>query len=154
VSTTTEHQLIFPSREWFQALQELVNANPEFRRLGSIDTTMGVKVGPQMFLIVFRAFRCEEVRAGSEDDLLAADFSLEMSEALWQEMLENIKAHGGADLSHTLNTLDLRTPGGIASNAAGDQYRADLFFRYNQSLQHFFDLSSRLETVFRLQTTD
>jgi hypothetical protein len=71
----------------------------------------------------------------------------------WQDMLENIKAHGGADLHHTLDTLDLRTAGGMASNATGDQYRTDLFFRYNQSRQYFFDLSARLETTFRRPAT-
>jgi hypothetical protein len=81
------------------------------------------------------------------------DFVLEMSAEQWQEMLENIKQHGGADLRHTLNTLDLRTPGGIASNATGDQYRADFFFRYNESLQYFFDLSAQLETAFQSSAT-
>ena len=38
--------------------------------------------------------------------------------------------------------------GGISDNATGDQLRADIFFRVNQSLQHFFDSSARLETVF------
>jgi hypothetical protein len=101
-----------------------------------------------VFILTFQAFRCERVQAGSDDDLFDADFYLEMEAEQWREMLENIKAHGGADARHTLNTLDLRLPGGIASNATGDQYQADLFFRYNESLQRFIDLSARLETVF------
>jgi hypothetical protein len=36
----------------------------------------------------------------------------------------------------------------ISNNATGDQLRADMFFRYNQSLQHFFDLSAQLDTVY------
>lgn len=143
--------LVFPSLEWFQALQQLVNADPEFRRLGSIDTTMGVKVGTDVFIVTFRAFQCEQVQPGTDDDLFEVDFCLDMAPAQWQEMIENIKAHYGADLNHTLNTLDLRTPGGIANNATGEQYEADLFFRYNQSLQHFFDLSAQLDTMFRGQ---
>ena len=47
-----------------------------------------------------------------------------------------------------MNTLDLMTEGGISKNAIGDQFRADIFFRVNQSLQHFFDSSAKLETVF------
>lgn len=97
--------------------------------------------------LTFRAFRCEDIQAGTDDDLEDVDFYLDMPPAQWQEMLETIKAHGGADLSHTLNTLDLRTKGGIAVNATGDQFRADLFFRYNQSLQHFFDRSARPDTI-------
>jgi hypothetical protein len=64
-------------------------------------------------------------------------------------MLENIKKNSAADLNHTLNTLDLRLPSGLASNATGEQYQLDLFFRYNESLQRFFDLSAQLDTVFR-----
>lgn len=140
--------LIFPSLEWFQALQRLVNTAPEFRRLGNIDTTMGIKVGAEIFLMTFRAFRCEKVESGTDDDLFEVDFYLEMDADQWREMLENIKAHGGADTAHLLTTLDQRTPGGIVSNDTDDQYRADYFFRYNQSLQLFFNLSAQLDTSF------
>lgn len=30
----------------------------------------------------------------------------------------------------------------------GDQYREDLFFRYNQSMQYFFDASARVATEY------
>ena len=36
---------------------------------------------------------------------------------------------------------------GLSQNATGDQLRADIFFRVNQSLQHFFDSSAKLDTV-------
>ena len=134
--------------EWFQALQALVNADPDFRRLGSIDIAMGVKVGPSIFIITFEAFECSDVREGTEYDLIDLDFFLEMSEADWQDLMRNTKENGGADLSHTLNTLDLMAQDGISKNATGDQFRADLFFRVNQSLQHFFDCSAKLDTVF------
>ncbi len=141
--------LVFPSLEWFQAVQHLANADPEFRRLGSIDTIMGIKAGAEIFVLTFRAFQCETVQPGTDDDLFEVDFCLEMPAAQWQEMLENITEHSGADRSYTLNSLDLRLPGGISSNATGDQYQADLFFRYNESLQYFFNLSAQLRTVFR-----
>ncbi len=140
--------LVFPSVEWFQALQELVNTDPDFRRLGSIDAAMGVKVGPKIFVINFEAFECSGVRAGTEYDLIDLDFFLEMSEDNWQDLILNTKENSGADLKHTLNTLDLMAEDGISKNATGDQLRADLFFRVNQSLQHFFDSSAKLETVF------
>jgi len=140
--------LVFPSVEWFQALQQLVNADPEFRRLGTIDAGMGVKVGSRVFVIIFEAFECIEVREGSEADLADLDFYLELSEADWRELVENTKANDGADRRHTLNTLDLTKENGLSQNATGDQLRADIFFRVNQSLQHFFDLSAKLDTVF------
>ena len=140
--------LVFPSVEWFQALQQLVNVDPEFRRLGSIDAAMGVKVGSRVFVVVFEAFECTEVRDGSEADLDDLDFYLELSEGDWRELVENTKANGGADRRHTLNTLDLTADDGFAQNATGDQLRGDIFFRVNESLQYFFDLSTKLDTVF------
>jgi hypothetical protein len=140
--------LIFPSLEWFQALQQLANADPAFQRLGNIDTTMGMKVGSEIFLVTFRASRCEKVEPGIDDDLFDVDFYLEMDADQWQAMLENIKENGGADADHTLSTLDQRTPGGIVSSDTDDQSRADYFFRFNQSLQYFFNLSAQLDTTF------
>ncbi len=140
--------LVFPSVEWFQAIQQLVNADPEFRRLGTVDAEMGVKVGPRVFVITFEAFECVEVKEGSEADLDNLDFYLELIEADWRDLVENTKANGGADRRHTLNTLDLIKENGLSQNATGDQLRGDIFFRVNQSLQHFFDLSAQLDTVF------
>ena len=140
--------LKFPSVEWFRALQELVNEDDEFRRLGSIDAVMGIKAGDRVFVITFEAFECTEVKEGTEYDLIDADFYLEMTVEQWQELVTNTRENNGADLSHTLNTLDLMIEGGISDNATGDQLRADVFFRVNQSLQHFFDSSARLETIF------
>ncbi len=140
--------LVFPSVEWFQALQQLVNADPEFRRLGTIDAGMGVKVGPRVFVIIFEAFECIEVREGSEADLADLDFYLELTKADWRELVENTKANDGADRRHTLNTLDLTKENGLSQNATGDQLRGDIFFRVNESLQLFFDSAAKLDTVF------
>ena len=138
--------LPFPSLAWFQALRALVNADPAYRRHGTVDAVMGVKIGDPVFIVTFEAFECSAVRAGTEYDLINADFFLEMSPEAWRAMLENIKAHGGAEAGQTLVSLDLLHE--ISNNATGDQLRADLFFRYNQSLQHFFDLSASLDTEF------
>ena len=142
-------QLVFPSVQWFQGLQQLVNGDPEFRRLGTVDAQMGVKVGSRVFVIVFEAFECVDVKEGIEGDLENLDFYLELSEADWRELVENTKANNGADRQHTLNTLDLTKDDGLSQNATGDQLRGDIFFRVNESLQYFFDLSARLDTVFR-----
>ena len=62
-------------------------------------------------------------------------------------MIENIKEHGKADLSHTLNTIDLSMPGeGLARSHDG--YRRDAFYRFNQSIQDFFDASAKIDTQF------
>ena len=152
MTANSRSTLVFPTVEWFQALQELVNSDPDFRRLGSIDATMGVKVGPKIFIITFEAFECSDVREGTEYDLINLDFFLEMSEADWRDLIRNTRENGGADLKHTLNTLDLMSQDGLSKNATGDQLRADLFFRVNQSLQHFFDSSAKLDTIFAPET--
>lgn len=146
--SSTTGTLVFPSVEWFQAVQQLVNADPEFRRLGSVDAGMGVKVGSRVFVITFEAFECVSVEEGSGAGLDDLDFYLELSEVDWRELIENTKANGGADRQHTLNTLDLMKEDGLSQNATGDQLRADIFFRINESLQHFFDSSAQLDTVF------
>ena len=148
MSAQGAESFLFPSVEWFRQVQESVNSDPEFRRLGNIDAVMGVKVGDQVFIITFEAFLCTDVKEGTEYDLIDADFFLEMSPEQWRELVTNTQENSGADLSHTLNTLDLMIDGGICQNATGDQLRADIFFRVNQSLQHFFDASSALNTVF------
>ena len=66
----------------------------------------------------------------------------------WREMVANIAENGAADLSHTLNTLDLDRADGLATSRHGDQVREDLFFRYNQTLQFFFDASASVDTEF------
>ena len=138
--------IAFPSLAWFQALQSLVNEDAGYRQFGTVDADMGVKVADDVYIITFEAFECKAVRAGNEYDLINVDFFIEMEPGAWREMLENIKAHGGAEASQTLVSLDMLNE--ISNNATGDQLRADLFFRYNQSLQHFFDLSATLETSF------
>ena len=78
-----------------------------------------------------------------------ADFYLEMGFHEWREMLTNIRENGAADMRHTLNSMDLsRAPDGLARTKTDDGYRLDLFFRYNQTFQHYFDASSRIDTEF------
>ena len=60
----------------------------------------------------------------------------------------NIRENGEADLDHSLNTMDLDSLDGLAHSYTGDQYRQDMFFRYNQTFQYFFDQSARVETEF------
>ena len=136
----------FPSIEWFDSLRELVNKDDAFHHLGTIDTKIGVKVGDELFELTFEAFECTGAREIEESALRDLDFWLEQSPEQWQEMLEVIKQHGAADLQHTLNTLDLNDPEGFARS--NDGYRRDAFYRFNQSLQHFFDASSKIDTEF------
>ncbi len=142
----TADPIVFPSLDWFEALQKLVNDDPAYRQIGTVDAAMGVKVADEVFVVTFEAFECRSVRAGNEYDLINVDFFIEMEPEAWRTMLENIKANGAAEAGQTLVSLDMLHE--ISTNATGDQLRADMFFRYNQSLQHFFDLSANLNTEF------
>jgi hypothetical protein len=140
----------FPSVEWFNALKDLVNNDPAFRALGTIDSVIGVKVGNKIFELTFDAFECTVVREASEDDLREMDFWLEQPYDKWREMIENIKANGKADLTHTLNTIDLSMPEGFAQ--AHDGYRRDAFYRFNQSIQDYFNAAAKIDTQFLAET--
>lgn len=137
---------VFPSVEWFNAIKDLVNNDPAFRQLGTVDAVVGVKVGSKIFELTFEAFECTNVREAGENDLRDMDFWLEQSYDAWKDMLENIKQHGAADLSHTLNTIDLNIPEGFARSHDG--YRRDAFYRFNQSIQDFFNAAAKIDTQF------
>lgn len=137
---------VFPSTEWFQAVADLVNHDPEYRKLGACDALVGVRVDDRVWELVFDAFevtKVEEIDLTRADDM---DFTLTLPMERWREMLENIKEHGRAELQHTLNSIDLGSTEELA--VSKDIDRQDIFFRMNQSFQHFFDLSAKIDTQF------
>jgi hypothetical protein len=139
---------VFPSVEWFTALQEIVNNDERFRHFGTMDAKIGIRVGDKAYELVFEVYELTSVREIDASELDQCDFWLEQEPERWREMLENIKANGKADISHTLNTIDLNMPQGLARGSDG--YKVDLFYRYNQTLQDFFDSSARLDTEFAI----
>jgi hypothetical protein len=86
------------------------------------------------------------VREANDNALRDMDFWMEQPYDAWKDMLENIKKNGAADLSHTLNTIDLSMPEGLARSQDG--YRRDAFYRFNQSIQDFFNASAKIDTKF------
>ena len=142
----------FPSLAFFQALQtHMRQEEPRFRRLGFVDTTFGVHIiGPNgqewRYLLAFEVFDCREVSEVSGFDLTAIDFVLKGDLSAWIEMLENIRQHNGADVTHSLNTLTHF--GERLALLYDDPDNRDKFFRFQESLQEFFDLASKLEMEF------
>ena len=136
----------FPTVEWFNAIRNITNSDPDFRALGTVDSVIGVKVGSKIFQLTFEAFECTDVKEAGENDLRDMDFWLEQPWDKWKDMLENIKKNDGADLTHTLNTIDLSMPEGLARSHDG--YRRDAFYRFNQSIQDFFNASAKIDTQF------
>jgi hypothetical protein len=138
---------VFPSTEWLQQVADITAADDEYRKYGRCDAIVGLRFGEQLFSVTFDIFDIKDIHATTEEELRDADFVLEMSPGQWADLITNIAENGKADREHTLNSLDLRLPEGLARNTMGDGYRLDKFFRFNQSLQCFFDNSSRVETT-------
>ena len=136
----------FPSVKWFDDAGSLLNKSDSFQRLGTCDAEMGVQSGSKFFQLTFEAF---EYTGSKEIDEVAAhtlDFTLNQEPDAWQAMLENIKEHGLAEHEFTLNSLDLRSE---VEFAIGEDYnRRDLFYRFNQTFQEYFDQSAHMETSF------
>ncbi len=141
---------VFPSHEWFQAVRDVYNGDSSLHSGGggACDTTAGLKVGDANYVIVFEGLQCADVRPADPAEMNDTDFIIDMPEDLWKEMVANVQEHGRADLDHTLNSIDLQQEESIAYSPVDDQYRQDLFYRYNQNFQDFFDASSRVKTTF------
>ena len=148
----------FPSVGWFRALADRMAAEPEkYRRLGAVDLTLLPRVTfpdgrAETFSLEFEGNRCRaverierpEATTGRHPVILEGDY------AAWREMIQNIRRHGHADLQHTLNYLTLpdwpfRL---VAVRDDEGQLDVDRFYRYNETLQEFFDEAARLETNF------
>ena len=144
----TKVKATFPSIEWFNALRDIINDDPAYKHIGTCDATVGIKLpdAKKHFLITFEAFEVLAAKEVSETEAEDSDFWLEMPDDRWREMIANIRENGKADLHHTLNTIDLEDPEGFARS--NDGYRRDAFYRFNQSFQHFFDSSAKIDTKF------
>jgi hypothetical protein len=149
---------VFPSVAWFQRLADAMAAEPErFRKLGAVDLTLVPRITlpdgqSALFSLEFEGHRCRAVDAppsladvrGRHPVVIEGDL------AAWREMIENIQTHGRADLTHTLNYLTLpdwplRL---LPVNAEDGQLDVDRFYRYNETLQQFFDGAARVHTRF------
>ena len=139
---------VFPSIEWLTDVARLAMDDDQYRRFGRVDALVGLKVGERFFRLTFDVFDILDIREIHEDDLRDLDFYLDMEPERWQAMLQTIQQHGHAEREFTLNSLDLTLPDGLHQNATDDGYRADKFFRYNENLQRYFDLSAQVETTF------
>ena len=139
--------LMFPSVDWMQAVADLANEDEGFKKFGRLEALVGFRVGEHAYSVNFEVLSCRDVNEASEEDLRQADFVITLPPETWREMLDNIQTNGRATGDYTLNSLDLLGEEPIHGNELGDGYRADKFFRYNPSLQRFFDNAAQLQTV-------
>ena len=143
---------IFPSAKWFRALAgRMEQDEAAYRALGPIECTMVVRIngpgGPDLYEVAFEGFRVQSVRRLDRlEDAASEHFVLEASLDTWREMIDNIRAHAGPDLTHTLNYLTF--PDDPMRVTGPDQLEVDAFYRYNQSLQRFFNGAAAVPTVY------
>ncbi len=144
----------FPSLAWFQELARLMNENEAvFKRVGAADVTWMVEVQPTMpdqallvFRIVFEDYSCASVEELDPEIEADASFTLQATYDTWKEMIENIQANHGPDLEHSLNRLALMDD--PIYIAADDFLERDLFARYGQTYQLFFNGAMHVTTTF------
>ncbi|MFN0147132.1 MAG: hypothetical protein ACKVT1_11520 [Dehalococcoidia bacterium] len=136
----------FPSVEWFQTAADMLNTSDSFKRLGTCDTEMGVRVGERIFELDFEAFEVRSVKEIDEARAAELDFTLDQPPEAWQAMIEDIKANGRATHDFTLNSLDLKSDTELARGK--DYHRRDAFYRFNQTFQEYFDLAAKIDTTF------
>ena len=143
---------LFPSAQWFRRLAARMRGDEAaFRALGAVECVMVVKVdgpgGTELHEIVFDGYAVQSVRRLARlQDAAPGHFVLEAPLDTWREMIDNIRANGGPDLTHTLNYLTF--PDHPMRVTGPDQLEVDAFYRYNQSLQRFFNGAATLSTAY------
>ncbi|HTR47870.1 MAG TPA: hypothetical protein VMM16_10840 [Verrucomicrobiae bacterium] len=141
----------FPEPAWFLALGRLMEAEGAlFQRLGFAETRFVVRVipdtdgngGETLVGLVIDGYRLAS--AALIDDIKAfdPDFVICGKRSVWNRMLGEIAESGRPSLRHTLSSLALM--GEDMWLESSDQLREDKFYRYNQTLQEYLNLASRL----------
>lgn len=145
----------FPSLSFFQQLAERMASRREaYRKMGPVDLTLVVRMlhpdgRAELYSLAFDGFECATSQPATLADIRTRHpVIIEGESEHWQEMITNIRQHGAADLSHTLNYLTLpdwpfRL---VAIDDDEGQLDIDRFYRYQTNLQAFFDDASELTT--------
>ena len=144
----------FPSLEWFQELARLMNDNEvPYRRLGYADVSWAIDVQPseadqaaRLFVFEFEEYGCKSVTSCEPDSEPDVAFTMRATLGTWEEMIRNIQENQGPDLQHTLNYLTL--PDDPIYIDAPDFLSRDVFARYGQTFQLFFNGAIRVPTAF------
>lgn len=146
----------FPSVEWFERLAALMKEDRALHEhLGDVDCVAQFTVldggpggDPWHAQVSFEEFEAVDVRQVADESHFArADFIVETDLNVWQAMIRSIAdGRGRPALDQTLNYLSL--PGTPIRVWSEDPVRRDMFFRFNQSLQEFFNASHKLRTAF------
>ncbi len=123
------------SANWLEKARSAVNEDPAFRKRGSIDAKMGVKVDASTYLVTFSGFSCHGVAKMNEHDLRDADFVVSMTADQWARYLDSRRKGEGRTLVELDTTDDV-------VKAQNPRKKMD-FLRYHTSIQAFFDAGVR-----------
>jgi hypothetical protein len=140
----------FPGAEWFLTLGRLMEAEGElFRRLGYAEVRFAIRVMSDddestaaitgLEIDGYKLSRALELKDMTAFD---PDFIICARRGMWQRMLDEIARDGRPELRHTLSSLALI--GEDLWLESTDQLREDKFYRFNQTLQEFFNLATKL----------
>lgn len=125
-----------PKLDWLDDVAQVLSEDREFRKLGSIDLTLGLSLGDEVRLVVFTAFEISDIREAAATDLRDADIVIEMSPKDWNVYLRQRQKGKGPSL------LSLDLEGGVVSGA--DPLARVKLARYNLSVQKFLDTGAAL----------
>lgn len=124
-----------------------------FKRFGYADVAWAVEAQPstpgqtpRLFRLVFEEYSCidvEEMEPGTDADVA---FTMQATYEAWKAMIQNIQANNGPDLEHSLNRLTIMDDPIYID--ASDFLSRDLFARYGQTFQLFFNGAVHVPTEF------
>lgn len=117
--------------DWLEAAAAAVNEDPAFRKLGSVDLTLGLKAGRVVRIVTFEAFGVADIATAEDSALRDCEVVIEMTPREWTNYLRRRAKRNGPSLV----ALDLDR--GIVH--AADPLNRLKFERYHLSLQALID---------------
>ena len=84
--------------DWLEAAAAAVNEDPAFRKLGSVDLTLGLKAGRVVRVVVFEAFGVADIATAEEAALRDCDVVIEMAPREWTNYLRRRAKRNGPSL--------------------------------------------------------
>ena len=140
----------FPEPRWFVALGHLMGAEGElFRRIGYAEVRFVIRVlsddgsrTEALTGVEINGYELSQAVALGDAADFDPDFVVCAGRPIWQRMLAEIKQAGRPEPRHTLSSLALM--GEELWLESADQLREDKFYRFNQTLQEFFNLAAKL----------
>ncbi len=126
---------------FFDALAAEMNGHADrFEILGDVDIDIGLimRSGDDFGVrLRFEGIECTGVSEMEDGEEQATDCWLDGPLEAWQGMFDNIRSNGRATGRQTINSLSIR--GEPLRVRGADPLGVDKFFRYNQTMQAFFD---------------